>query len=139
MKVRVALRHEGKVKGAPPRELADQLERRAVRLLDRFGRGVRHAEVTVSEGGPAGEADRTGDRRRRAGGVKGARRTARKAARRATHSLRCVVRVALDTGREVVVTAAGATPAAAAAEALHRARHTVARRLADAHGHRAAA
>ena len=41
----------------------------------------------------------------------------------------CTVKVALARGKAVVVKATGATPAAAAADALHRARRVVAERL----------
>ena len=77
------------------------LEEKTDRLLGRFGRGVRSAEVVVRGGG-----DRT-----------------------AGASLRCTVKVALARGKAVVVNSTGATPAAAAADALLRARRTVARRL----------
>ena len=81
--------------------IVSRLEEKADRLLGRFGRGVESAEVTVRGGGDV------------------------------THGadLRCTVRVAMQRGRAVVVKATGATPAAAAAEALARARRTVAKRL----------
>ena len=85
------------------RAVVDHLEQKADRLLGRFGRGVRSAEVTV-RGGDAAHGDHETD-------------------------LRCTVRVALARGKAVVVKATGATPAAAAAEALLRARRTVAKRL----------
>lgn len=59
---------------------------------------------------------------------------------RAGADLCCTVKVALARGKAVVVKATGATPAAAAAEALHRARRVVAERLeavaAQRHGRR---
>ncbi len=85
------------------RAVVNHLEEKADRLLGRFGRGVRSAEVVV-RGGDAGHGPHETD-------------------------LRCTVRVALARGKAVVVKATGATPAAAAAEALLRARRTVAKRL----------
>ncbi|QDT15372.1 HPF/RaiA family ribosome-associated protein [Alienimonas californiensis] len=82
------------------RSIVNQLEEKADRLLGRFGRSVQSAEVVVR----GGDAHHGPD-------------------------LRCTVRVALDRGKAVVVKATGATPAAAAAEALLRARRTVAKRL----------
>ncbi|NNJ25644.1 HPF/RaiA family ribosome-associated protein [Alienimonas chondri] len=85
------------------RAVVSHLEQKADRLLGRFGRGVRSAEVTV-RGGESSHGPHEND-------------------------LACTVRVALARGKEVVVKATGATPAAAAAEALARARRTVAKRL----------
>ena len=86
---------------ADARAAVARLRENADHALARFGRRVRAAEVTVRDGG-----DKTG----------GA-------------GLRCTVRVALSRGKAVVAKATGATPAAAAGEALRTARRLVADRL----------
>jgi len=89
--------------------VVSQLEQKADRLLGRFGRGVRSAEVIV-RGGESSHGPHDSD-------------------------LACTVKVALARGKEVVVKATGATPTAAAADALARARRTVAKRLDVLHSH----
>lgn len=101
MRTQVSLKHLPKTPQL--RSVVSHLEQKADRLLGRFGRGVRSAEVTV-RGGDASHGARDG-------------------------ALRCTVRVAMSRGKEVVVKATGATPAAAAADALLRAKHAVAKRL----------
>ena len=81
------------------RAAASRLEEKVEHALSRFGRRVRAAELVVR----GGERD----------GV----------------DLSCTVKVALARGKAVVVKATGATPAAAAAEGLRRARRVVADRL----------
>ena len=82
------------------RAAASRLEEKAQHALARFGRRVRAAELVVRGGGEKAGAD-----------------------------LSCTVKVALARGKVVVVKATGDTPAAAAADALHRARRGVAERL----------
>ena len=110
MRTQVSLRHLPRTPDL--RAAVARLEERADHALARFGRRVRAAELVVRDGG---------DRTEGAG-------------------LRCTVRVALSRGKAVVAKATGPTPAAAAAEALRRARRTVAERLeavaAERHGRR---